>query len=85
MDREPIPQPCQAAGVEVAVVIGTAECESCGREKNELESTGRNFVGACFPLVAAVAADVTQVNLAHVVLSAPTEQHLGYWSPTVSS
>ena len=61
MGRQPIPQPCQAAGVEGALVIETAEHESRGGEEKELESAGRNFVGARFPLSAAVAtADVTQ-------------------------
>lgn len=59
--------------MEGAVVIETAEHESHGREEKELESGGRNFVGARFPLAAAIAAaDMTQTNLAHVVLSAPT-------------
>jgi len=58
--------------VEGAVVIETAEHESRGREEKALENAGRNFVGAHFPLAAAAAAaDVTQTNLAHVVLSAP--------------
>lgn len=33
MGRQPLPQPCQAAGVEGAVVIQTAEHESHGREE----------------------------------------------------
>lgn len=53
MGRQPIPQPCQAAGVEGAAVIETAEHESCDRQEKELESAGRKFVGARFPLAAA--------------------------------
>lgn len=67
MGRQPIPQPCWAAGVKGAVAIESAEHENHGREERELESAGRHFVGARFPLAAVVAAaDVTQTNLAHV-------------------
>lgn len=60
---------CWAAGVEGAVVIETAKHESHGREEKELESAGRNFVGARFPLAGAIAAaDMTQTNLAHGML-----------------
>lgn len=54
-------------------MIESAEHESNGREEKELEIAGRNFVGAHFALAAAVAAaDMTQANLARVMLSAPT-------------
>lgn len=53
-------QPCEAAGVEGTVVVQPAEHESQDRGEKEMENSGRKFIGACFPLAAAVAAaDVT--------------------------
>lgn len=55
-------QPCGAARVEGTVVVQPAEHESQERGEKEMENSGRKFIGACFPLAAAVAAaDVTHI------------------------
>lgn len=60
MGRQPVPWPCEAAGVEGTVVLQTAEHESQDRAEKEMANAGRQFIGARFPLAAAVAAaDVT--------------------------
>lgn len=67
MGRQPIPQPCYAAGVEGAVLIETAEHESHGREEKETGKCRKKF-----SLAAAVAAAVTQDKFGPCCGSAPT-------------